>query len=79
MPIQVVAIELAAVILWDGVEEGRSFSNEEKDPITFKELNEPAFTKPFSYTFSEISIECLQLKYLKNKVENKYHKLLKSA
>ncbi|KAL5991483.1 hypothetical protein ACLOJK_012392 [Asimina triloba] len=28
------------ITLWDGVEEGRKFSNEEKDTTTSKELNE---------------------------------------
>ncbi|KAK1317937.1 hypothetical protein QJS10_CPA05g01880 [Acorus calamus] len=31
------------VTLRDGVEEGRRFSNEEKDPITSKELNEEPY------------------------------------
>ena len=31
--------ELVLVTLRDGVEEGRRFSNEEKDPMTSKELN----------------------------------------
>ncbi|PIA29002.1 hypothetical protein AQUCO_06400053v1 [Aquilegia coerulea] len=33
-------VELVLVALRDGVEEGRGFSNEEKDPMTSKELNE---------------------------------------
>ena len=32
-------IELVLVTLLDGVEEGRRFLNEEKDPMTSKELN----------------------------------------
>nr|CAD1835832.1 unnamed protein product [Ananas comosus var. bracteatus] len=35
--------ELVLVTLRDGVEEGRRFSNEEKDPITSKELNEELY------------------------------------
>ena len=31
--------ESVLVTLWDGVEEGRRFLNEEKDPMTSKELN----------------------------------------
>ena len=32
-------IESTLVTLWDRVEEGRRFSNEENDPLTSKELN----------------------------------------
>ncbi|XVE52465.1 hypothetical protein DITRI_Ditri02bG0123800 [Diplodiscus trichospermus] len=32
--------EFVLVTLWDRVEEGRRFSNEENDPMTSKELNE---------------------------------------
>ncbi|KAL5697230.1 ribosomal protein S7 [Ranunculus cassubicifolius] len=35
--------ELVLVALRDGVEEGRRFSNEEKDPMTSKELNEEPY------------------------------------
>jgi len=33
-------IELILVTLWDGMEEGRRFSNEENDPMISKQLNE---------------------------------------
>ncbi|KAF9595084.1 hypothetical protein IFM89_036973 [Coptis chinensis] len=35
--------ELVLVALQDGVEEGRRFSNEERDPMTSKELNEEPY------------------------------------
>ena len=35
--------ELVLVILWYRVEEGRRFSNEEKYPITSKELNKESY------------------------------------
>ena len=35
--------ELVPVTLRDGMEEGRRFSNEEKDPMTSKELNEEPY------------------------------------
>lgn len=35
--------ELVLVIFRDGVEEGRRFSNEERDPNTSKELNEEPY------------------------------------
>ena len=35
--------QLVLVTLRDGVEEGRGFSNAEKDPITSKELNEEPY------------------------------------
>ncbi|KAK9123579.1 hypothetical protein Sjap_013181 [Stephania japonica] len=35
--------ELVLIALRDGVEEGRRFSNEEKDPMTSKELNEEPY------------------------------------
>ena len=42
--------ELALVTPRDGVEEGRRFSNEEKDPITSKELNEEPYEVKISCT-----------------------------
>ena len=42
--------ELVLVTLRDGVEEGRKFSNEEKDPITSKELNEEPYEVKISCT-----------------------------
>jgi len=42
--------ELVLVTLGDGVEEGRRFSNEEKDPITSKELNEEPYEVKISCT-----------------------------
>ncbi|KAL5696847.1 translational accuracy protein [Ranunculus cassubicifolius] len=42
--------ELVLVALRDGVEEGRRFSNEEKDPMTSKELNEEPY---------EVKISCI--------------------
>ncbi|RWR98291.1 LOW QUALITY PROTEIN: 30S ribosomal protein S12, chloroplastic [Cinnamomum micranthum f. kanehirae] len=42
--------ELVLVTLRDGVEEGRRFSNEEKDPITSKELNEEPYEVKISCT-----------------------------
>ena len=33
-------IELILITLWDGAKEGERFSNEEKDPMTLKELKE---------------------------------------
>ncbi|KAF8376865.1 hypothetical protein HHK36_031463 (chloroplast) [Tetracentron sinense] len=47
--------ELVLVTLRDGVEEGRRFSNEEKDPMTSKELNE----EPYEVKIS--SPECFSL------------------
>ncbi|KAG4204806.1 hypothetical protein ERO13_A04G062885v2 [Gossypium hirsutum] len=38
------------VTLWDRVEEGRRFSNEEKDPMTSKELNEELYEVKSSCT-----------------------------
>ena len=45
--------ELVLVTLRDGVEEGRRFSNEEKDPITSKELNEEPYEVKISCTVLE--------------------------
>ncbi|KAF8376868.1 hypothetical protein HHK36_031475 (chloroplast) [Tetracentron sinense] len=42
--------ELVLVTLRDGVEEGRRFSNEEKDPMTSKELNEEPYEVKISST-----------------------------
>lgn len=42
--------ELVLVALRDGVEEGRRFSNEEKDPMTLKELNEEPYEVKISCT-----------------------------
>lgn len=42
--------ELVLVTLRDGVEEGRRFSNEEKDPMTSKELNEEPYEVKISCT-----------------------------
>jgi hypothetical protein len=42
--------ELVLVTLRDGVEEGRRFSNEEKDPSTSKELNEEPYEVKISCT-----------------------------
>lgn len=42
--------ELVLVTLRDGVEGGRRFSNEEKDPITSKELNEEPYEVKISCT-----------------------------
>jgi small subunit ribosomal protein S12 len=42
--------ELVLVTLRDGVEEGRRFSNEEKDPIPSKELNEEPYEVKISCT-----------------------------
>jgi len=42
--------ELVLVPFWDGVEERRRFSNEEKDPITSKELNEEPYEVKISCT-----------------------------
>ena len=42
--------ELVLVTLRDGVEEGRRFSNEEKDPIISKELNEEPYEVKISCT-----------------------------
>ncbi|KAL5696905.1 glutathione transferase [Ranunculus cassubicifolius] len=41
--------ELVLVALRDGVEEGRRFSNEEKDPMTSKELNEEPYEVKTSF------------------------------
>ena len=42
--------ELVPVTLRDGMEEGRRFSNEEKDPMTSKELNEEPYEVKISRT-----------------------------
>ncbi|TYJ00669.1 hypothetical protein E1A91_A13G101300v1 [Gossypium mustelinum] len=42
--------EFVLVTLRDRVEEGRSFSNEEKDPMTLKELNEELYKVKISCT-----------------------------
>ena len=42
--------ELVLVTLRNGVEEGKRFSNEEKDPITSKELNEEPYEVKISCT-----------------------------
>lgn len=42
--------ELVLVTLRDGVEEGRRLSNEEKNPITWKELNEEPYEVKISCT-----------------------------
>lgn len=42
--------ELVLVTLRDGVEEGGRFSNEEKDPMTSKELNEEPYEVKISRT-----------------------------
>lgn len=42
--------ELVLVTLRDGVEEGGRFSNEEKDPMTSKELNEEPYEVKISCT-----------------------------
>ena len=42
--------ELVLVALRDGVEGGRRFSNEEKDPMTSKELNEEPYEVKISCT-----------------------------
>ena len=44
--------KLARLTLRDGVEERRRFSNEEKDPMTSKELNEEPY---------EVQISCMVL------------------
>ncbi|MBA0748026.1 hypothetical protein Gogos_004882 [Gossypium gossypioides] len=44
--------EFVLVTLRDRVEEGRIFSNEEKDPMTSKELNEEPY---------EVKISCVVL------------------
>ncbi len=44
--------ELVLVTLRDGVEEGRGFSNEGRDPMTSKELNEEPY---------EVKISCMVL------------------
>ncbi|KAJ4699987.1 30S ribosomal protein S12, chloroplastic [Melia azedarach] len=41
--------ELVLVTLGDGVEEGRRLSNEEKDPMTSKELNEEPYEVKISF------------------------------
>ncbi|KAE8714603.1 30S ribosomal protein S12 [Hibiscus syriacus] len=49
-------IEFVLVTLRDRVEEGRRFSNEEKDPMTSKELNEELGSKGYlSVNFSTIT------------------------
>ena len=45
--------ELVPVTLRDGMEEGRRFSNEEKDPMTSKELNEEPYEVKISRTVLE--------------------------
>lgn len=47
----VTKLVLVLVTLRDGVEEGKRFSNEEKDPITSKELNEEPYEVKISCTF----------------------------
>jgi len=42
--------EFVLVTLRDRVEEGRRFSNEEKDPMTSKELNEEPYEMKISCT-----------------------------
>ena len=42
--------ELVLVALRNGVEEGKRFSNEEKDPMTSKELNEEPYEMKISCT-----------------------------
>ncbi|XP_038896566.1 30S ribosomal protein S12, chloroplastic-like [Benincasa hispida] len=42
--------KLVPVTLRDGMEEGRRFSNEEKDPMTSKELNEEPYEVKISRT-----------------------------
>jgi F0F1-type ATP synthase membrane subunit b/b' len=42
--------ELVLVTLRNGVEEGKRFSNEEKDPMTSKELNEEPYEMKISCT-----------------------------
>ena len=42
--------QLVLVSLRDGVEEGGRFSNEEKDPMTSKELNEEPYEVKISCT-----------------------------
>ena len=42
--------ELVLVTLRNGVEEGKRFSNEEKDPMTSKELNEEPYEVKISCT-----------------------------
>ena len=42
--------QLVLVSLRDGVEEGRRLSNEEKDPMTSKELNEEPYEAKISCT-----------------------------
>ena len=42
--------ELVLVTLRDGVEEGRGFSNEGRDPMTSKELNEEPYEVKISCT-----------------------------
>jgi len=46
----VTELVLVTLTLRDGVEEGRRFSNEEKDPITSKELNEEPYEVKISCT-----------------------------
>lgn len=43
-------IEFVLFTLRDGVKEGRRFSNEKKDPMTSKELNESSYEVKISYT-----------------------------
>ncbi|KAK5845910.1 hypothetical protein PVK06_002153 [Gossypium arboreum] len=47
--------EFVLVTLRDRVEEGRRFSNEEKDPMTSKELNEEPYEGDLSVNFSTIT------------------------
>ena len=42
--------ELVLVTLRNGIEEGERFSNEEKDPMTSKELNEEPYEVKISCT-----------------------------
>ena len=42
--------ELVLVTLRNGVEEGKRFSNDEKDPMTSKELNEEPYEVKISCT-----------------------------
>jgi len=42
--------EFVLLTLRDGVDEGRSFSNKERDPMTSKELNEEPYEVKISCT-----------------------------
>ncbi|TYH75949.1 hypothetical protein ES332_D04G051700v1 [Gossypium tomentosum] len=48
-------IEFVLVTLRDRVEEGRRFSNEEKNPMTSKELNEESYEGDLSVNFFTIT------------------------